>query len=178
MYFFAMKWRPTWYKMVPDKLENGAQQTKNGVRSVRRWCPICVSKFDCRSFISKILWKRFAFCLPLSLSVISTSLIQPCCKCFNPRLALRWMCDSPRTGCGWRTPTTYTRREQAMIKWGRRVISVVTCCNNVKLCTLAARAFWSSQSGAVTRMQWCTKSQFFDSDSTPLIERDHTLWNF
>jgi len=63
MYFFAMKWRPTWYKMVPDKLENGAQKLKNGVRSVRRWCPICVSKFDCRSFISKIFVKEVCILL-------------------------------------------------------------------------------------------------------------------
>ena len=30
---YAMKWRPTCYKMVPDKLENGAQHAV-------KWCPI------------------------------------------------------------------------------------------------------------------------------------------
>jgi len=51
--------------MAPDKLENGAQ--------------CCFNKFDCRLFISK--FTQFAFYLSLSLSVIYTSLSQPCCKC-------------------------------------------------------------------------------------------------
>ena len=49
--FFAMKWCPTCYKMVPDKLENGVQ--------------CCFNKFDCRLFVSK--FSPFAFYLSLSL---------------------------------------------------------------------------------------------------------------
>jgi len=55
------------------------------------------------------------------------------------------MCDSPRTRCGIRIPPIYMRREQAIIEWARRVISIVACCHTVKLCTLAARAFRSQQ---------------------------------
>ena len=55
------------YEMVPDKLETGAQS--------------CCNKFDCRLFISKFY--QFAFYLPLSLSFITKSLDQPCCKCCN-----------------------------------------------------------------------------------------------
>jgi len=65
--FYATQWRPTCYKMAPDKLENGAQR--------------CFNKFDCRLFISK--FSQFAFYLSFSLSVISKSLAQLCCKCCN-----------------------------------------------------------------------------------------------
>ena len=57
------------------------------------------------------------------------------------------MCDSPQTGCTWRTTPIYMRNEQAEIKWARRGISIVAYCCSVKLC---ARAFQSKQSGAVT----------------------------
>jgi len=50
--------------MAPDKLENCAQ--------------CCFNKFDCRLFICKFI--EIAFCLSLSLSVISKSLAQPWCK--------------------------------------------------------------------------------------------------
>jgi len=33
LHFFAMKWRPSFYKMAPDKLESGAQHTV-------KYCPI------------------------------------------------------------------------------------------------------------------------------------------
>jgi len=56
--FYAMKWRPTCYKIAPDKLENGPQY--------------CCNKFDCRLFTSK--FSQFALYLSLSLSVISKSL--------------------------------------------------------------------------------------------------------
>ena len=65
--FCTMKWRPRCCKMVPEKLENGAQYWFN--------------KFDCRLFISK--FSQFEVYLILSLSVISKSLAQPCCKCCN-----------------------------------------------------------------------------------------------
>ena len=56
-------------------------------------------------------------------------------------LALRWMCNSPRTGCAPSTTPIYMWREQAMTEWSRWVISIVACCHSVKLCALAARAF-------------------------------------
>ena len=55
MLFFAMKWWPTCYKMVPDKLENGT------------YC--CFSKLDCRLFISKSFAK--AVCILLVSFTIS-----------------------------------------------------------------------------------------------------------
>jgi len=64
--YFGMKWRPTCYKVVPDKVKNVAQ--------------CCFSKFDCRYLYLSSLWKQFASFLSLSLSVISTSLPQPYCK--------------------------------------------------------------------------------------------------
>jgi len=60
-------------------------------------------------------------------------------------LALRWMCASPRTGCARRITPICTWREQAIIEWSRRVISIVACCHNVKLCALSARAFRPQQ---------------------------------
>jgi len=46
----------------------------------------------------------------------------------------------------------YAWREQTMIEWSQHVISIVGYCHSAKLCALAARAFWSQQSGAVTRI--------------------------
>jgi len=43
--------------------------------------------------------------------------------------------------------------EQAIIEWSWCVISIVACCHNVKLCTLAAQVFRSQQNGAVTNMR-------------------------
>jgi len=84
--FFAMKWHRTCYKMASDKLQNGTQ--------------CCLSKFDCRLFLSKFLWKQFTFYLPLSLSVISKSLAQPCCKKYT---SLSFACPiydiDPRRTC-------------------------------------------------------------------------------
>jgi len=37
----------------------------------------------------------------------------------------------------------YLWHEQAITEWLRRMISIVACCHSVKLCALAARAFWS-----------------------------------
>jgi len=53
--------------MVHDGLETGSQ--------------CCFNKFDSRLFISRL--SQFAFCLSLSLSVISKSLAQFCWKCCN-----------------------------------------------------------------------------------------------
>ena len=79
-----------------------------------------------------------------------------CCQSFGfaatSPLALRWICDSPRTGCARRTTSLYTWREQALTEWLRCMISIVACCHSVKLCALAARVFRSQQNDAVTRM--------------------------
>jgi len=56
-------------------------------------------------------------------------------------VALRWLCDSPRTGCAWRITPLCMWREQAIIEWSRRVISTVACCHGAKLCAHAARDF-------------------------------------
>ena len=42
--------------------------------------------------------------------------------------------------------------KQAEIEWAQRGASIVACCHSVKLCILAAWAFQSQQSGALTRM--------------------------
>jgi len=36
--FFSMKWRPICHKVVPDKLENGAQHAMKW-HPIRKWCP-------------------------------------------------------------------------------------------------------------------------------------------
>jgi len=149
MSFFSKEWRPTSYKMAPGKLENGAQQTKKWfLDKLENRAQCCFSMCDCRLFISKILWKQFAFYLSLSLSVISTSLAQPCCKCSTSRLALRCMRDSTRTGCAWRTRPIYMWRKETIIEWARRMISIVACCHSLKLCTLTARQRWSRSRSA------------------------------
>ena len=63
------------------------------------------------------------------------------CVATSP-VALRWLCDSPRTGCTRRT-NIYVWLEQAIVEWSRRVISIVACCHGAKLCALAARDFRS-----------------------------------
>ena len=60
-------------------------------------------------------------------------------------LALRWMCDSSRTGCARRITPIFMWHKQTITEWSRRVNSIVVCCHSVKLCALAARAFRSQQ---------------------------------
>ena len=43
-------------------------------------------------------------------------------------------------------------REQAIIKWSRRVISIVACCHGAKHCAHASRDFRLQQNVSVTRM--------------------------
>jgi len=59
-------------------------------------------------------------------------------------VVLRWLYDSPRTGCALRTKL-YKVARKAIIEWSRRVISIVACCHSVKLCALPARDFRSQQ---------------------------------
>ena len=63
--------------------------------------------------------------------------------CCNPSVVLRWLCDSPRTGCPWRTtPYIHVARTR-----NNRVImaceSIVACCHGAKFCAYAARDFRS-----------------------------------
>ena len=79
--------------MAPDKLENCAQ--------------CCFNKFDCRLFIPKFI--EIAFYLSLSLSVISKSLAQLCCKCcslsvsivLNVRFFMNGLCMMNNTHVQW-----------------------------------------------------------------------------
>jgi len=50
------------------------------------------------------------------------------------QLMLRWKCNSPQTGCAQTATHKYMWREQAIIVWSRRVISIAACCHSVKLC--------------------------------------------
>ena len=58
-------------------------------------------------------------------------------------LALRWLCDSPRMGCAQRITPIHMWREQTIIQWSHRVISIVACCHSAKLCAHAAIDFRS-----------------------------------
>ena len=100
------------------------------------------------------------------------------------RVALRWTCDSPRTGCARKTTPIYIHVARTrIIEWSRQVISIVACRHSAKLCTLAARAFRSQQRECVVPQcivgwhwavrQWCAwvriQSCFanFKSESNP-----------
>ena len=89
-----MKWRPTCYKIAPDKLENGPQY--------------CCNKFDCRLFTSK--FSQFALYLSLSLSVISKSLAQPCYKHCNLSVSIVLHLRFSTNKCAWRTTPLYVVR--------------------------------------------------------------------
>ena len=96
-----------------------------------------------------------------------------CCRNIFPStvatspVVLRWLCDSPRTGCARRTtPYIYVARtsNNRMIvacnlwwyqrcernnsvrgEWSWHVNSIVPCCHSAKLCACAARDFRSQQ---------------------------------
>jgi len=79
-----MKWRPKCYQMVPDQLENGAQ---NAIKwrwvSYKMVANVVLASLSEEYLYLRFLWRKFAFFLFLSLSVIFTSPTQPCCKCRN-----------------------------------------------------------------------------------------------
>ena len=52
-HFFAMKWHPTYHKMAPDKLENGAHHAMKPTDKLENVAQCCFNKFDCRLFTSK-----------------------------------------------------------------------------------------------------------------------------
>jgi len=111
--------------MELDKLDNGAQDAS-------KWCPIwykmkpkvvsasLIGGYVYLSFFVKavyILLVSFTLSHFHKSSPILLQVLQPF------RLALCWMCDSPRTRCAWRTAPIYVWHEQATIEWARRVIS-------------------------------------------------------
>jgi len=59
------------------------------------------------------------------------------------QLMLRWKWDSPQMGCAQRATHKYIWREQTIIEWSRRVISIIACCHSLKLCAISVQAFWS-----------------------------------
>ena len=153
-HFFAMKWHPTCYKMATDKLENGVQHAM-------KWRPISwnmVSNVVLTSLIAgyilHILFSVCMFLVSFTLNHFKNLSSPTLLEVLQPLLTLWWMCDSPRTGCGWRTTPMW--REQAEIRWARRGIFIVAWYDSLKICALAALPFQSQQSGALTRMwRWC-----------------------
>ena len=99
------------------------------------WALLCKKWLQASDFLSLLMSWNW-------MCIVATTLV-----------ALRWMCDSPRKGCVWRTTPIYMWCKQSTIEWSQRVISIVACCHSVKLCALVARAFRSQQNGAVT-MTW------------------------
>jgi len=49
-------------------------------------------------------------------------------------VVLRWLCDSPRTGCEWRITPLYMQSEQALVREIASMVSIVACCHGAKLC--------------------------------------------
>jgi len=124
--------------MAPDKLDNGAR--------------CCFNKFDCRLFISKFF--QFALYLSLSLSVISKSLAQQCCKCcsLSVSIVLNVKITTNEMYVMNNTHVARTSRNEMRTTWD----FIVAWCHSVKLCSLAAWPFQSQQSSALTRMwRWC-----------------------
>jgi len=78
--------------------------------------------------------------LSLSLSVISTSLAQPYCKCFNFPVGVALNVRFITHGM-FAKNNTHTHVARTSNKWSWQVISIAACCHAVKFCTLAARAF-------------------------------------
>jgi len=69
----------------------------------------------------KLKAKRSSICGIVDFSYISTFHETVA----TSRLALRWMYDSPRTGCARRTTPIYMWHEQAIIEWSWHVISIL-----------------------------------------------------
>jgi len=136
-----MKWHPSCYKMAPDKFENGAK--------------CCFNKFDCRLFISN--FSQFAFYLCLSLSVISESLSQPCCKCCSfsvsvvvkVRFTTKGMCVKNNTHM------LRTSRNKMSKTWDL-YCCLLPQCEALRTC---CSAFPFTTNGALTRMWKCCQVQ-------------------
>jgi len=70
------------------------------------------------------------------------------------------------TGCALRVTPIYMWREQAMIEWSRRVISIVAYWHCVKLCALATRAS-RSQHKKYSLLPCLSHAQFFALPKNP-----------
>jgi len=68
---------------------------------------------------------------------------------------LCWRCAECAVQCARRTTPIYKWREQAIIEWSWRVISVVACCHCTKFCALAAQAFRSQHLIAKCSIKSC-----------------------
>jgi len=147
--------------MRPDKLEFYLLYT---VR-LRQWCNqsyhSTLSQESMHSFSANLFWRRMLYrALLLKSEIVNAwGYMTNKTNMFGSAhheddlkhvvatspLALRWMYDSPRTGCARRITPIYMWRKQAIIEWSWHVISIVVCCHSVELCALAARAFRSQQ---------------------------------
>ena len=145
-FYAAAKWRPTFYKMapgklemmpttlyemVPDKLENDAQ---------------CFIKFECRLFISKLF--QFAFYLSLSISVISVSVAEFCCKCcklsFSTVLSVRFITNGMSVENNTHIYVAQTSRY-------RMSMTCNLCCCLLPQC----EALYTCRSGFPIATKWC-----------------------
>jgi len=63
-------------------------------------------------------WHKF-FVSFVSVKAVSFSDSIPMRTVATSPVVLRWLCDSPRTGCAWRITTLCMWREQAIIEWSR-----------------------------------------------------------
>ena len=95
---------------------------------------------------------QFACYLSLSLSVISTNLAQPCFKCCNLSASVVLSVHFTRNGMCVKNNTHIYMAETSRNRMSTTGDFYRCYCHRVKLCALAARAFQSQQSGAMTRM--------------------------
>jgi len=109
--------------MGPNRLETGAQ--------------CCFNKFDCRLFISR--FSQFAFYLSLSLSVISKSLAQPCCKWCNLSVSVVLNVEFATNGMYMKNNThiyvSQTSRNRMGTKWDL-CCSLLPHCEALHACCL------------------------------------------
>jgi len=101
---------------------------------------------------------EYTFCMPSKLRLwsrcnpVSTVSALGHCYCCNLSGGVALIVWFTTNGMCAKNKISSMWREQAIIEWSRRVISIVACCHSVKLCAHAARDFLSQQNGAVTRM--------------------------
>ena len=112
----------------------------------------------CSQGFSKICWSG-------NCSVV----LRQCCNLSGGVALIVWfttngLCAKNKNKCMW--------REQAIIEWSRRVISIVACCHGAKLCAYAARDFRSQHENRTgyhpALVQWCSwhhgKHSFWETE--------------
>jgi len=129
---------------------------QNGTRYVKKWCPMSFQQAWLQ-VIYILSFFQFPYYVSLSLSVISTSLAQTCCKCCNllVSVVLNVGFITNEMGMENNIHVAYMWRKQSEIKWTWRVISMLpqfealrTCCSGFPIATK-----WCCY---VTRMwRWC-----------------------